>query len=324
MGGRIPMMCNIEDNVSLNPQDIKFGSYEAVVIDEVMGTGAAKVKHGLSLKLKVDKHDIYIVILVETRTPDVNSNKILKSSKFDKVLVEEANGFSGGIWVMWNSKKAKEQSLSQTSQFIHICIEVGDLKKFLCTAVYASLQEETRHGMWEDVSLLSRSIIDLWILAGDFNDIKSSCKKKGNYNLNLAKCRRFQTFLDNCQGQKWNNHGRVYKKLDRNCANLRWKMEFEDVDARALLKILFDHNFFILSLSNKSQQWQDVGEEVRNVWNRLWAWKGPQKQKFFMWKILHNRLLTKLRLSQWGANDPTCPCYRLEDETIIHALGDCG
>ncbi|XP_061346369.1 uncharacterized protein LOC133292014 [Gastrolobium bilobum] len=107
-------------------------------------------------------------------------------------------------------------------------------------------------------------------MAGDFNDIICSSEKKGGSNSDLAKYRRFQSFLDNCQvmdidvtgakftwqGPKWNNLDKVYKKLDIICANLQWRVEFEDAKARALPRVLSDHNHFLLNLARKSQHWK--------------------------------------------------------------------
>ncbi|XP_061373061.1 uncharacterized protein LOC133315448 [Gastrolobium bilobum] len=243
---------------------------EFIVQNQKMLLGAAKAKLGHSLKLLVDKHESCIVMLMETRTPSVNSTKIMKKLCFDKIIFEEANGFAGGIWVMWNSNKARVDSICQESQFIHMNIEVEGIKKFVCTAVYASPHEGTRHDMWEKASYLSQSINEPWIMASDFNDIKCSSEKKGGTRPDLAKCLRFQSFLDNCQvrdvdvngakftwqGPKWNNLDRVYKKLDIKCANLQWTLEFGDATAQTLPRVLSDHNPLLLKLEKQSQHWQ--------------------------------------------------------------------
>lgn len=45
------------------------------------------------------------LILLETRCDSVVLEKIYKLSNLNHVVVSEARGFSGGIWVIWDSNK---------------------------------------------------------------------------------------------------------------------------------------------------------------------------------------------------------------------------
>ncbi|XP_061361003.1 uncharacterized protein LOC133304934 [Gastrolobium bilobum] len=177
----------------------------------------------------VERNKACVVVLLETITSSVISSKLLKKVKFEK-------------------------------------IDLASSKSFLCTAVYANPNEVIRHAMWEEIMQISSSVNEPWIVGGDFNDIS---EKKGGSRPDLANCSRFQQFLDACriedigglgskftwQVPKWHNLDRVYKKLDRVCANVLWRMSFEDADVRILPRILSDHNPLVLSILKPVKQW---------------------------------------------------------------------
>ncbi|XP_061369204.1 uncharacterized protein LOC133312078 [Gastrolobium bilobum] len=205
--------------------------------------GAAKSSLGRSLKMLGDKHNVCMVILIETRTGSVNSRRLLKKLKFDSSIFEEANGFFGGIWILMDGKRVKVQLLSQSKQFIHMAVTKEDGHSFICTAVYGSPREEER----------------------------SIGEKKGGSQPDINKCDRFSQFLNDrrvddlsCsgplfiwQGPKWNHLQKVYKKLDRVVGNLFWRTHFEDAKVRVLPRHHSDHNLILVKTSKSSDQWQD-------------------------------------------------------------------
>ncbi|XP_061339719.1 uncharacterized protein LOC133286328 [Gastrolobium bilobum] len=233
--------------------------------------GATKPNLGRTLKSIVVKHKVCMVGLMETRTDRSKCKKLLKKINFDKMIIEEANGFSGGIWVFWDSVRAEVQAIQQTNQYIHMKVTLVDSLSFLCTAVYGSPHEGNRHLMWEDLIQLSSLIHEPWIMAGDFNDIKASSEKNGGSSPDIAKCQRFLSFLDRCQvedvdcvgskytwqGPKWNHLERVFKKLDRVCANVSWRITFEEAEVRTLPRILSDHNPLLITMKKQQQDWSN-------------------------------------------------------------------
>ncbi|XP_061364399.1 uncharacterized protein LOC133307860 [Gastrolobium bilobum] len=161
--------------------------------------GAAKSKFGCTLKMMVGKHNVCLVTLMETRINGSNFSKLMRKINFDKVIVEEAIGFSGGIWVMWDFRGTKVEVISQSNQYIHIGIEIENIRRFIRTTIYDNPQE----------------------------------------------------------GPKWNHLDRVFKKLDRVCANILWRLKFDDAAIQVLPRILSDHNPLLLSMKNHMQGWSD-------------------------------------------------------------------
>ncbi|XP_061366923.1 uncharacterized protein LOC133310054 [Gastrolobium bilobum] len=169
--------------------------------------GAAKSNLGRTLKMIVDKHVFCMVVLMETRTSNVKSKSLMKKLRFDQIFVEEAVGFSGGIWAIWGSNCVTVQRISQSSQFLHMKVLMNNSREFLCTAVYASPRDVERHVMWDDISHISNSINVPWIMLGDFNDIRSSNEKKGGSFPDSARCSRFSDFLNSFHVEDLNTFG---------------------------------------------------------------------------------------------------------------------
>lgn len=58
------------------------------------------------------EYDVSMMFLVETH---VNSNHVISRFGFDNWFVEEAQGQSGGIWVLWNFQEWRINILQHDS-----------------------------------------------------------------------------------------------------------------------------------------------------------------------------------------------------------------
>jgi hypothetical protein len=57
---------------------------------------------------------------------------------------------------------------------------------------------------------------------------------------------------------------------------------------------------------------------------KLWAIKAPNSSKIFLWKTCQNLLPTKQNLLRKRVvEDDLCPCCKIQEESIIHALWSC-
>jgi hypothetical protein len=64
-------------------------------------------------------------------------------------------------------------------------------------------------------------------------------KKKGGTQVDISKCVQFSSWINECnlikvnivgtkytwRGPKWNNHDKVFKKLDRVLCNVAWRLK---------------------------------------------------------------------------------------------------
>lgn len=119
---------------------------------------AVAVRHLLFL-IHCKKLDI--LILVEIR---VHSNFItifLAKTEFNQFFAAEASGFSGGIWILWNSHKLQIELASIDGQVINAVIWEPN-KTMAPSVVYASPNPAVRQLLWERLP---------WLVVGDFNKV---------------------------------------------------------------------------------------------------------------------------------------------------------
>ncbi|KAI9091681.1 hypothetical protein K1719_028124 [Acacia pycnantha] len=76
------------------------------------GKGAANADLGRQLRFLISKYNIKLLVLVETKTSGDKCLKLRRKIGFDSSFVEEARGFSGGIWVLWKSQDVQRQGMS--------------------------------------------------------------------------------------------------------------------------------------------------------------------------------------------------------------------
>ncbi|XP_061337162.1 uncharacterized protein LOC133284184 [Gastrolobium bilobum] len=174
----------------------------------------------------------YVVIL-EPRVSGVKAARIIKSMGFSNHYIEEAFGFSGGLWLLWNHEKLSLDVVDSSYKHIHCKVELPEQVPFLFTAVYANPRIEKRKELCDKFRLISQLHSDPWLIAGDFNEISLSEEKRGGAPVDTSRIASFVEVLNNCsmidlgssgpfftwRGPKFLHLDRVFKRLDRACAN---------------------------------------------------------------------------------------------------------
>lgn len=60
------------------------------------------------------------------------------------------------------------------------------------------------------------------------------------------------------------------------------------------------------------------------LFKRIWKWRGPNRIRAFLWKLVHGRLFTnEERVNRGMASDPLCPRCKSCLESIMHIVRDC-
>ncbi|KAI9088601.1 hypothetical protein K1719_029715 [Acacia pycnantha] len=176
-----------------------------------------------------------VAIILEPRISGMLATKTIKNWGFKFSVRVEVVGFSGGIWILWNLEDLCVDVLMKEEQFIHCRLRLNG-KGMLLTAVYANPREQRRQRVWDSLHKLAIEITEPWLLAGDFNEIKSPLEQKGGGRVNETRCRKFSDWIQNCgfldiepkgpfftwKGPKWEGLERVYKRLDRCLCNAKF------------------------------------------------------------------------------------------------------
>lgn len=65
-----------------------------------------------------------ILVLAETQVPSSRVHRFLHLTHFDKIISFEANGFVGGLWVLWNSNEVHLEPIFVHSQIINLIVKI--------------------------------------------------------------------------------------------------------------------------------------------------------------------------------------------------------
>ncbi|KAI9118699.1 hypothetical protein K1719_010144 [Acacia pycnantha] len=210
----------------------------------------------LTPHLKVD-----VAVILEPRISGSLARSLIKNWGFKFSEKVEAVGFSGGIWILWNLEDLVVDVLEKDDQFIH-CRWFLNGKSMLFTAVYANPCEQRRQQIWNSLYRVAVDISEPWMLAGDFNEIKSPSEQIGGGRINETRCRKFSDWIQNCglidveangpfftwKGPKWEGLDRVFKRLDRCLCNVGWLEEFVDAEVRIVPRVGSDHHPMLVKL----------------------------------------------------------------------------
>ncbi|XP_061341450.1 uncharacterized protein LOC133287787 [Gastrolobium bilobum] len=101
-----PMMEDCEQDADAKDMEV-LGANDNNMLggNEKQGLGAARREFGNALKTLVKKNMVDVAVVLEPRTQSGICKNIMKKVGFDSFVVEEAQGFAGGIWIMWHSEK---------------------------------------------------------------------------------------------------------------------------------------------------------------------------------------------------------------------------
>ncbi|XP_057432951.1 uncharacterized protein LOC130725777 [Lotus japonicus] len=217
----------------------------------VRGALYANGKLAIRELVRSKKPDVFI--LMETRCQFRRVSAFWNSLGFFPIHIEEARGFSGGIWVLANTSVPYNFRVIDTHQQV-VTFEVWkDNLTWVCSAVYASPIPANREILWRHMTLLRRRFLLPWLLLGDFNEILFPSEVRGGDFL-PNRAAMFASVLDTCQlvdlgavgrrftwFRKANDRLILSKRLDRALGDMEWKVAFPDAVVDVLNRVHSDH-----------------------------------------------------------------------------------
>lgn len=108
-----------------------------------------------------------IFVILEPRISAFEADDICRRLGKRDWVRSDADGFSGGIWVLWNRDEVSLRVVYVEKYFIHLIIDEGRRAAWELTAVYASPKHHLRPPIWERIGLIQHKYP--WALIGDFN-----------------------------------------------------------------------------------------------------------------------------------------------------------
>ena len=157
--------------------------------------GAASANFRRFFRTIVKSYNPSMVVLMEPRISGVKANEFIKKSGFDHSHRVEVVGFSGGIWLLWQSS-IKVEVLLNHRQFIHFKICMNNVFVSWGTTVYASPNPMLRCQLWKHMDNISTSIHGPWLIGGDFNSILYASEKQEGVARNSGVCGNFRQWFN--------------------------------------------------------------------------------------------------------------------------------
>ena len=98
-----------------------------------------------------------IVILLETWVSGLKAEHIIRKLGFQFHIRQDAEGFSGGIWICWSDLNIQITSIEQHKQIIHCCVCMSGFRGYL-SAVYGSPNSTSRKVLWEIIKNIGHNM----------------------------------------------------------------------------------------------------------------------------------------------------------------------
>lgn len=201
-----------------------------------------------------------MLAVLEPRISGDKAMRVVNSLGFTNHHIVDANGFSGGIWLLWNCSNIQLNIVACSSQSISAMITQGT-SPWILTVAYAHPCPGIRKSLWNYLDGVSSTNNLPWLVTGDFNEIIDESEKKGgraaHCNSGFADWIGRHHLVDlGFSGAEFtwckkNIHGEtLWERLDRGLCNITWRLKFPEGFVRHLPRVKSDHCPILISLNS--------------------------------------------------------------------------
>ncbi|XP_021975175.1 uncharacterized protein LOC110870296 [Helianthus annuus] len=230
-------------------------------------------------------HEVSFIMIQETQFVDLDSVDVGRfwgrgDFCFDWVA---SAGRSGGLLSLWDPKVF---AMREVSKFSNCLLVSGNIKGSGVSNhmlnVYAPQNVVAKRGLWAEIGELIGDGDVLWMVAGDFNSVRSEGERR-NSIFNASEANEFNDFIDNTNLHEYSLKGRRFtfvvgeklSRIDRIFVNWNFFMEWPSAEYVALEMNKSDHSPLVLKTVYRNfgpkpfrfyNSWldrEDFGEVVR-------------------------------------------------------------
>ncbi|RVW25634.1 putative ribonuclease H protein [Vitis vinifera] len=162
-----------------------------------------------------------------------------------------ACGASGGILIIWDTKKLSREEVMLGSFSVSIKFTLNGCESLWLSAVYGPNNSALRKDLWVELSDIAGLASPRWCVGGDFNVIRRSSEKLGGSRLTPS-MKDFDDFISDCElidlplrsaSFTWSNMqvNPVCKRLDRFLYSNEWEQTFPQSIQGVLPRWTSDH-----------------------------------------------------------------------------------
>ncbi|XP_074297142.1 uncharacterized protein LOC141627825 [Silene latifolia] len=163
----------------------------------VQGTGNKKKINAIKEVVKTYRPSV--LALVETHMGPDHAVKLGEILGYDGQSRVNAIGFSGGIWLYWNTNIVTVNPIMEHEQFITIEVARNGEVPWFFSAVYASPDPSNKRELWSELENFAKSNNRPWLLAGDFNETRSLNERHGGDRNMARRCEKFNDWIEDCE-----------------------------------------------------------------------------------------------------------------------------
>ena len=192
---------------------------------------------------------------METKLRGDRAKAITDRLPLDGAIHTDTIGYSGGLWLLWNSDIVEVELLAKTKQEIHAEVKVRTSRlTWLFSAIYASPRSEERCILWENLTKVAELRNLPWIMAGDFNELLIDKDKFEGRGVSINRSLAFKDCLDRCSmvdmgffGPRytWTNKREIsnliLERINRFFMNPNWCVLYLNARVTHLPRCHFDH-----------------------------------------------------------------------------------
>lgn len=144
------------------------------------------------------EYKVDVLVILEPRCSGEKAEKIVERMGFNSSWRMEAEGYSGGIWILWNLGSFRVFDIEEMKQCVTIRIVMGNHEFFL-SCVYGSPNMKRREELWTHLQFLSGSFQDaFWACLGDFNAYRFEDEKLQGGRPNWTSMKHFNNCMEVC------------------------------------------------------------------------------------------------------------------------------
>lgn len=128
-----------------------------------------------SVRLIKNNFKLNFLAVFEPRISGPKAVEVANKLGFPNVFIEDAVGFQGGIWILWDGITLNLSILQSNSQVVTCLIN----NSWVPSAMYASPMPSLRKNLWKLLDEIAVMISLPWMLERDFNEIINLTEKRG-------------------------------------------------------------------------------------------------------------------------------------------------
>lgn len=276
--------------------------------------GAGKRSFAQSIRDLIHLYHIQLLVILEPHISGARALSVIQAIGFTKFFVVEADGFAGGLWMLWNDEALNIQILECSHYTITAYIEFQQ-RGWLFTSVYASPHFQGRQALWRYLDGVQQLSLLPWLVAGDFNEVLYNSERQGSSTPSrssgtLPWVQRNSLIdleyigADFTWSKKGDSNLVLRERLDRSLSNVAWRILFPEATVRHLHRIHSGHCPLLIKLDSTMLP-RSAYKPFK--YHAMWQLDGtftPMITEF--WSLNHSNIVQKLsdcqhRIQQWNA-----------------------